>query len=138
MISASAVVLVLTGVIALAIAVALRGSSLIFWGVAGIGSAYAVWLSHDHSVRAEVITPLLAAVLLVCCEIAFSAIDRGGERSTGSSERISWLGGTAVGSVGASTIVMLAAALDADRSLPLTIAGTVAAVAALAILRARG
>ena len=70
------------------------------------------------------LTPLLAAALLVLGELVFP-----------SRRDPAWLVGVAAAALAISAVVLLAATAHVGRSLALTVTGTVAAVAAVAVFR---
>jgi hypothetical protein len=78
--------------------------------------------------------PLIAGGLLALTELAFSAMQPGVDFTSGWPERIAESVSAGLGGVLVSALVLLAATPHVGRSLLLTIAGTLAALAAVALL----
>ena len=86
----------------------------------------------------SVALPLLAGGLLALAELLFSASQPAGEPGPEPLRRVAWAACVGLGGIVASALVLLAATTHVGRSLPMTIAGTAAAVSAVALLsRAR-
>jgi peptidoglycan/LPS O-acetylase OafA/YrhL len=82
-------------------------------------------------------TPLLAGGVLVCAEGVFLAIARRRTERPERQRRLGWLVGVGLGGIAVSAVVLLAASFDVGRSLAMTIAGTLAGVGVIALLRVR-
>lgn len=125
------------GLVLLSIAAVARWPSLVVWGLAAVGGAYAVSLPSLDGERAIVTAPLVAAGLLVCGEGAFLAVARGAMPGPEPLRRIAWLAGTGLLGIAVSALVLLESTVRAGRSLPMTIVGTLAAVGAVTLLSLR-
>ena len=73
---------------------------------------------------ATFLVPAIAAALLLCAEA-----------STGPTRDPAWLAGAGIVAVAIAAVVLLAATAPVGRSVGLTVAGAVAAVAAVGLLR---
>lgn len=78
--------------------------------------------------------PLIAGGMLALAELVFSALQPAGESAPGPLRRIAWAIAAGLGGVLVSSLVLLAATPHVGRSLPLTVAGTLAALAAIWLL----
>lgn len=116
------------GVVLLAAGGRLRWAAMVAWALGLLGSAYALSLPHLHGATAPASAALLGAVLLIAGEVGFAQVDRY-TTSTGNVRRgAAWLGGCGLGALAISVIVLTASSAHVGRSLPMTIAGTLAAV----------
>ena len=79
-------------------------------------------------------TPLIAGGVLAVAELVFSLLRREGDPKPAALHRIVCAAGAAAGAVVVSALVLLAATAHVGRSLPMTIAGTAAAVIAVVLL----
>jgi hypothetical protein len=117
----------LGGAAVLAVAVGLRLGRLIWWGLALLIAAYAVWLPHHRDPQSALLAPLLGGGLLVVAEAAFLATERRLDPQ--------WLLAVLAAGVFAASVVLALAAIPVDRSVGMTIAGTVAVVCLVVLLR---
>jgi hypothetical protein len=78
--------------------------------------------------------PLIAGAALGLSELGFSFLQAAGNPRLGMLRRLAWSAAAGIGGVIAAALVLLAATAQVARSLPTTIAGTVAAVAVVAVL----
>jgi hypothetical protein len=109
-----------------------RGLAAVLLGALAL--AYALSLHLWHGAARPVSAALAGGGLLVFGELAFGLADRG--RATAGERRraAGWLGACALGGTAAAIVVLVVASLDVARSVGLTIAGTVAAVAVVWLL----
>jgi hypothetical protein len=107
-----------------------RWPALILWGLAALGSAYAGGVASGRDVWLT--TPLVAAALLALGEASFY----GAERASGtdySGRQAARVLLAALAGLVVSAAVLLAASIAVPSSLVLTLAGTLAAVLAIAL-----
>jgi hypothetical protein len=122
------------GVVLLAAGARLRWAAMVAWGLGLIGAAYALALPHLHGATAPVSAALLGAVLLIAGEVGFATVDRYTTAAGSVRRRAAWLGGCGLGALAISVIVLTASSAHVGRSLPMTIAGTLAAVGVVGLL----
>jgi hypothetical protein len=116
------------GVVLLAAGARLRWAAMVAWSLGLIGAAYALALPHLHGAAAPVSAALLGAVLLIAAEVGFAKVDRYTTSTGNGGRRAAWLGGCGLGALAVSVIVLTASSAHVARSLPMTVAGTLAAV----------
>lgn len=80
------------------------------------------------------VVPLIAGAALALSELAFSVLRGGGEPTPGALTQITAAVAAGLGGVLVSALVLLAATPHVGRSLPLTVAGTLAGLAAISLL----
>jgi hypothetical protein len=122
-------------VVALAVGLAVRGSSSLVWGLALIGAEYATWLelgTHALDQRA----PIVGGALLLTAELAFDSL----EPEVGRPERNAVLGRAialalvVLVAVGAGAVVVAAASVPLSGGIGLTAVGAAAVVAVLGVI----
>jgi hypothetical protein len=96
-----------------------------------------VLLPSLHGPRGIVTAPLLGGALLVGVEAAFAAAARDESWRSGLPRTATWLLAAGLGAVAVGALVLVATTVHLARSLPLTIAGTLAVVGVLAMMRQR-
>ena len=131
----SVMVPVAVGLLLLIAAVALRRDAWLIWAMFALAGGCAVWLSAARGPRVAVVTPLIAAALLLLGEVAFPAAARGSDRAFAPRRQLPWLGAVATGAILTSTLVLLIGTLDVRRSVLITLAGTVAILVVIALVR---
>jgi hypothetical protein len=128
------VALVAVGIAFLAAAATGRRARLVLLGLAALAGSYAVSLAALPGPRAAVSAPLAGALLLVLGECSFLAVDR--DRVTRSQllRDLAWVGRVGLGAAVVSSLVLLAWSVRLSRSLGVSIAGAICAVAVVALL----
>ena len=116
------------GVALLAAGARLRWPAMVAWALGLIGSAYALSLPYLNGATAPVSAAVLGAVLLIAGEVGFAQVDRYATSTRNVRRGAGWLGGCGLGALAISVIVLTASSGHVGRSLPMTIAGTLAAV----------
>ena len=114
-----------------------RATQLVLWGIAALGTAYAVVLPAINVTTAAVTAPLVAGGLFVAAEGVFLAAGRGAVPKPDPSRAATWLTAAGLGAIATSALVLLLATVAIGRSLLVTIVGTVAAVIVVAMLSGR-
>ena len=128
------VALIAVGIALLATAAIGRRARLVLLGLAALGGSYAVSLGAFSGPRAAVSAPLAAALLLVVGECSFLTVDRDGVTRSELVHRLTWIGGVGLGAAVVSSLVLLAWSVRLGRSLGVSIAGTICAVAVVVLL----
>jgi hypothetical protein len=116
------------GVLLLAAGAWLRWAAMVAWALGLVGAAYALALPRLHGAAAPVSAALLGAALLIAGEVGFAKVDRYTTPTGHLRRRAAWLGGCGLGALTISVIVLTASGAHVGRSLPMTIAGTLAAL----------
>jgi hypothetical protein len=128
------VALLALGIALLATAATGRRARLVLLGLAALGGSYGVSLAALPAPRAAVSAPLAGALLLVVGECSFLAVDRGTVTRSQLLRDLTWVGRVGLGAAVVSSLVMLAWSVRLSRSLGVSIAGTICAVAVVALL----
>jgi FtsH-binding integral membrane protein len=125
------------GVVVLTVAAVMRWTRLVLWGLAALGAAYAVALASMQVTTAAVTAPLVAGGVFVAAEGVFLAAARGTEPKSDARRGIAWLVTAGLGAIAVSALVLVIATAPVERSLLVTIIGTVAAVGVVGLLTRR-
>jgi hypothetical protein len=128
------VALVAVGIAFLATAATGRRARLVLLGLAALGGAYAVSLAALPGPRAAVSAPLGGALLLVIGECSFLAADRDSVTRSQLLRDLAWVARVGLGAAVVSSLMLLAWTVSLSRSLGVWIAGTICAVAVVALL----
>ena len=128
------VALVAVGIALLATAAIGRRARLVLFGLAALAGSYAVSLAALPEPRAAVSARLAAALLLVVGECSFLAVDRDRVTRSQLQRDLAWVGSVGLGAAVVSSLVLLAWSVRLSRSLGVSIAGTICAVAVVALL----
>jgi len=129
-------VLAVAGIGLLAAGSLARWPGTIGWGLGLVAAAYAVALPGIHGGARPASAAILGAAVLVAGESCFWVVTEDVPSAADARRRALWLAGWAAAAFAVAVLVMLAATVQLNRSLPLTIAGTVAAVLTVALLGA--
>lgn len=116
----------------LIVAVWRRWSWLVGWGLLALGQTYGVWLLNRGGGGLGLAAPPVAAGLLGLGEAAFYGAGRSSGTETGG-RQLAWIASVSLAAMVVSGLVLLAATISAERSLLLTVAGTLAAAVAITL-----
>jgi len=125
------------GAVLLVLAAVMRWTRLVPWGLAGLGTAYALVLPSINVTSAAVTAPLVAGGLFVAAEGVFIAAARGAVPKPEPARALAWLTASGLGAIACSALVLVLATVAIGRSLLITIVGTAAAVGVVALLSSR-